>query len=296
MACYTAFGFIVDSDLVLPELNSAVGIPDVWIKKREIVNTDQWAEIKGIKTTVVDQNIKVEIADILILEIIEGKYIHYQPKTSFVEGKARMYILGLAFAAIIHQRGFLPLHASAVMKGGKAILICGNSGAGKSTTAAALLKRGFTLLSDDISLIKIDNDGVARVLPGFPQMKLWPESAELLGVEVEELNEFAPDVLKKGWRLDLNQNSNPIEIEGVCHLFKLDNKPLAYVIQGVDKFKVLIDNTFRLRYVNDTNNHQAYFETTSKLASTVKMIAIHRPEKVKSLSKVVSLLLSYFKL
>jgi serine kinase of HPr protein (carbohydrate metabolism regulator) len=46
------------------------------------------------------------------------------------------------------------IHASTVAKNGRAVLLTGLSGAGKSDLALRLIDRGFTLVSDDQTLVK----------------------------------------------------------------------------------------------------------------------------------------------
>jgi hypothetical protein len=58
-------------------------------------------------------------------------------------------------AVIIHQllTGRTVLHGSAVSINGHGVVVIGTSGAGKSTTATALIRRGAALLSDDVVVI-----------------------------------------------------------------------------------------------------------------------------------------------
>lgn len=57
------------------------------------------------------------------------------------------------------------VHASTVALEGRAVLITGQSGSGKSDLALRLLDRGFVLVSDDQSVLKRDGD---RLLASAP--------------------------------------------------------------------------------------------------------------------------------
>jgi serine kinase of HPr protein (carbohydrate metabolism regulator) len=57
------------------------------------------------------------------------------------------------------------LHASTVAADGRAVLISGPSGAGKSDLALRLLDRGFTLVSDDRTLVRRDGDRLVASAP-----------------------------------------------------------------------------------------------------------------------------------
>lgn len=50
------------------------------------------------------------------------------------------------------------LHATTVAMGGRAVLISGPSGSGKSDLALRLLDRGFKLVSDDQTLVRRDGE------------------------------------------------------------------------------------------------------------------------------------------
>ena len=57
------------------------------------------------------------------------------------------------------------VHASAVAIEGRAVLISGPSGSGKSDLALRLLDRGFTLVSDDQTLVKRDGERLIASAP-----------------------------------------------------------------------------------------------------------------------------------
>lgn len=76
------------------------------------------------------------------------------------------------------RRGRYPLHASAVVAGGRAVVLLGLPGAGKSTLSAALQARGLAVLSDN--LITVGAEGVWSV----PEpVKLDARSHRLIGID-----------------------------------------------------------------------------------------------------------------
>src|SRR5579871_296631 len=57
---------------------------------------------------------------------------------------------GTIQAVLWHQRGVLPLHASVVAVGGRAVALCGPTASGKSALAAMLAARGCAVIADDL--------------------------------------------------------------------------------------------------------------------------------------------------
>jgi HprK-related kinase A len=69
---------------------------------------------------------------------------------------------GLNWCVSNHAHEFLILHAATIEKGGRAAILPGPPGAGKSTLTAFLIYNGWRLLSDELTLLSLD-DG--RVTP-----------------------------------------------------------------------------------------------------------------------------------
>ena len=57
------------------------------------------------------------------------------------------------------------VHASTVALDGRAVVIMGPSGSGKSDLALRLLDRGFTLVSDDQTVVKKNGDRLVASAP-----------------------------------------------------------------------------------------------------------------------------------
>ena len=74
------------------------------------------------------------------------------------------------------------IHASTVAKEGRAVLITGPSGSGKSDLALRLLDRGFTLVSDDRTILRKDVDRLLAFSPPNITGKL-----EIRGIGIVEM-------------------------------------------------------------------------------------------------------------
>jgi hypothetical protein len=84
----------------------------------------------------------------------------------FLEGTA------LTLLSLLH---LTPTHSACVQLHGRGVLLCGDSGAGKSSLAFACARNGWTFLSDDGSFLV--RRGMERVVTGNPHQMRFRESA-----------------------------------------------------------------------------------------------------------------------
>jgi serine kinase of HPr protein (carbohydrate metabolism regulator) len=75
------------------------------------------------------------------------------------------------------------MHASCVATEGKAVLICGPSGAGKSDLALRLIDRGFTLVSDDQTMVRKAGDRLIASAPPTISGKLEIRGIGIVNME-----------------------------------------------------------------------------------------------------------------
>lgn len=76
------------------------------------------------------------------------------------------------------------LHASTVAVGGRAVLISGPSGSGKSDLALRMLDRGFTLVSDDRTIVRKEADKLVASAPPTIQGKLEIRGIGIFDMEI----------------------------------------------------------------------------------------------------------------
>jgi hypothetical protein len=113
------------------------------------------------------------------------------PDTSTLEN-ASTYLVGPVLGLLLRLRGVVCLHAGAVTLGDRAVAFLGPEGAGKSTTAAALARRGHAVIADDVVGL-VEKDGCFSVLPAFSHLSLWPESVKILYGPGTTLPTLSPD-------------------------------------------------------------------------------------------------------
>ena len=77
------------------------------------------------------------------------------------------------------------IHATTVASGGRAVLITGPSGSGKSDLALRLLDRGFTLVSDDQTIVHRQGDQLIASAPERIAGKLEVRGLGIVDVETE---------------------------------------------------------------------------------------------------------------
>lgn len=182
---YSVFGWHIRSGLPIPDLlpwQSEGRDADVTIEVGPVppVTPDLTSFSPAVQ--IGPAGVRVSIPAVADYWVEAGKRIIVDPSLPLDAPDIRVFLLGTVLAVLCFQRGVLPLHASAVDIGGRVLLISGMSGAGKSTLAAALSARGYRLLSDDLCALEVREGQPLRVLPAFPRVKLWRDSAERLHV------------------------------------------------------------------------------------------------------------------
>lgn len=110
----------------------------------------------------------------------------------------------LPLYALFSMPDAVGLHGSAVVLEGRAYLFIGRSGAGKSTTAYEFVRRGATLLADDLVVADLAN-GIA--LGGAPTLRLWKAKGALPEAR-EERRLWQHDQSKRWFRIPSEQGAS----------------------------------------------------------------------------------------
>ena len=138
------------------------------------------------------------------------------PATSTPEDTAT-YLLGPILAFALRRRGTLSLHASAVVIDGRAVAVAAPPSGGKSTTAAAFADRGVPVITDDVLPIAWRGD-VPCAVPGYPRVRLWPETVGARYGAPEALPLLTPTWTKRYLDVSANFPRRPLPLGAVVVL------------------------------------------------------------------------------
>ncbi len=92
---------------------------------------------------------------------------------------------GLNWCVSSHANRYLIIHAAVVEKGGHAAILPAPPGSGKSTLCAALVNRGWRLLSDELALVRV-SDG--KIIP-------LPRPVSLKNQSIDIIQQYEPGAI-----------------------------------------------------------------------------------------------------
>ena len=195
MPSYLISGLHVSSELELP---GAIPEPfqatttDISIRCGPVPTALDGATASGPTWDMTGDTFLLRVPQLARFQITAGHDVAVEIEPGVTDRDAASFVLGAAFGILLYQRGALVVHGAAVAKDGRAVMICGGSGTGKSTLAAALCRGGCAFVADDICVVDLDASRHPMVLPDGRQLKLWKESinwldlAQLRGEAVRE--------------------------------------------------------------------------------------------------------------
>ena len=185
------------------------------------------------------------------------------------------FLITLVFGALLQQRDVVTLHASAVETGTGAVLFAGESGSGKSTLLAALVERGYAMLSDNLTGVVLAEGGRPTALSAAPGIRLW---ADALG--------WRPRAHGRVWKgLEKYRapaarfRSAPQAVRAIYLLAPWDRQDVAMepVPVGGGAFKALWMATYRRGLVRQMKVQPEYFRTVTAVARRVPVFRVMRP-------------------
>ena len=291
---YRIGGLLAASDLALDGAIPATAgdtAPDVTVRFAETPRTLEGATIEGPNWVATRDAFLLSVPGVARYLIVGGREISMELEPGAEMGDAQVYLLGTAFGIVQHQRGRMVLHASAVAVGDKAALFCGHSGAGKSTIAAALNRRGYACVSDDVCGIEFTASHPV-VLPDGRMLKLWADTVGHLEMGARQ----GPAIRRRLAKYYVEPESTAVErdlpIAAVYVLRVADDAHAPGIVRlgAADAALLLRRNAYRPLVVSKIGLEGAYLGWSSRLHKTPGVFSLTRPFDLAAMPEVIGAL------
>lgn len=251
-------------------------------------NIDEKLEIPNLIK--INENLKLnqfdfvlDLVDLGIFYVSEGKTISYfGAQHAEHELQLQMFFNASVLTALLYQRKILNLHASAFEYNDKAILICGDSEAGKSTTSLSFCIHGAKFINDDIAVVNF-KEGKAFLKPYSKNLKLWDDVLHTFGIGLK----LGKQIFEEDQKFLIEANKLKIELASkeleISHIFiiSIGNELCHELLSGVFKFEALRNQIFRNEFLEAMPETEiAFFEQIKDICKQYEVIEIQRPYEI----------------
>ena len=293
MYYYWAYGLTIRSEMEFPEL---LPLRESTFHNIELLcgvapehNQESLNDIK--KSIYISSDAyKLILPDVATYWAENGSCIIIQPALLADMSKVRLFCLSNVFAAILYQRGIIPIHAAGLKVNDRMVLICGHSGAGKSTLIGALKSRGFSLFSDDVCVPETNLSDQILMYSSYPMMKFWEETIKRLPSLGEPNIQLRPELNKFGYYFHEQFIQAALQPELVFFLEKSSQVDKVDIreIKGYELFQRLEANAYRGEYLGIVDLRLEHFNLFSSLANQLRGFIIIRPEGEDSIDYITA--------
>ena len=287
---YQVFGLQIESELILPELVINNLEPEVRVRFGKIDDFIDRRSLSGVCYRSDNQKFLLRVDGVAQYLVENGNLITIDRSEGGSDEEIRLFLLGSAFGALIHQRGILPLHGSAVVIANYALVFSGISGAGKSTLAAGFVKKGYKLLADDVCVVTLDADGRPIAHPGYPQMKLWADSLLNLGHNTLVIKNVYKSIKKISLPIQAEFYNTPLSLKGIYVISKKDDSVKMEDLPGLQKLKIIKENTYRQNFLKGDENNESQMKHLEAISKHCFVKSLVRPSKGFHISKLIEII------
>ena len=279
---YVAYGLGIQSELWLPELEQDPEAVEINIRLGRIKQTPLEADPAPYWSWADDEKVILHWDEVGTFLIRAGSEIIVQPDPAAPEARVRLFLLGAAFGVLLHQRGLIVLHSSAVALHDSAVAFIGGKGWGKSTMAGMLHASGHRFIADDVLAIELKPSGPV-VRSGFPQLKLWPDAVTSLGQVAETAPQLYPQFEKRNYRVRSGFSNASTSL---CHLYflGLGSKPTIELVPANQAVLELLPHWYCARFSVQVRQHFGSATRFLQCANLAQVAPIYRLKRPRSLS------------
>jgi hypothetical protein len=235
---------------------------------------------------------------------MDGSKVVSSKSAAIPDSDVDSFILGPILGCVLRLRGRVCLHASVLESDGKAFAMLGHKGAGKSTTAAALLAAGARLIADDVAVIHKNEAGQFTVYPGYAGIRLMPDALSKFGLNQGDYQQVVSSSDKRiiplaiaqvdnqsrqGWAFQ--SQAGQLAAIYILNKRRLDLKHTQITtISKPQACMELIPHSYARRAVSKVQQHQE-FAFMAQLSRHIPVKSVDRPDNLSCLPKIATDLL-----
>lgn len=195
-----------------------------------------------------------------------GARVTVEPAVDASPAEVERYLATSPRAALHLQRGEPVLHAAWLRNPSSngAVVIAGDSATGKSTLAAALWQRGWSVGADDVTPVTMSGEGAAFVRPTSSTLVLWPGMSEHFA---SATTPYGPDGTRRA--IDTGDGATaPTAVEAVWWLGHHNGPAVASTpLRGAGRFDAVTRMAFNSRLADALIDRGAFLRTAAGLVS-----------------------------
>jgi len=226
-----------------------------------------------------------------------GQSITIRPRRGVAPVEIEAFLMGPVAGVLLHQRGILPLHGSCVEADGCAIVLAGSVGSGKSTVAAALLRKGASLMSDDICPVEFRGDSApdaaVMAIPGSVGLRLWPDAKEVFEGAGVGWSPIRPGHAKQ---VSPVNGAKALKLRRLAAVVRLvsckDSEPAIRRLHGPNSVMPLKEIIYRIQLGRALGQGEALFRGAMRLAGLVSFFELRVPQGLARLEDTADLVLN----
>lgn len=290
---YKAFGLILKSDFEFSELEPLLECKfDIVIKRTEVNHP----ALEGLKRSKFDFGPDEQLMsweEVGAFLIRGTQEIDIEPWPGIDEGLIPYPLLGPVFAMLLHLRGLLVLHASAVEIGEYGVIFLGDKGAGKSTTAGSLVSAGHRLLSDDVVAIGFGSGGEVTLFPAFGQLKLWDDAAQSLSLDAEVVADVLHTAIPKRQHQFKSAFCQTPKMPHTFYILERGERANSAPIGMIEALKEIIRFSYVVRFGPAALSQESAANHLKQCAAVVERVFVKRltvPANLEMLSDAICII------
>jgi hypothetical protein len=282
---YHLSGYVFETNVCLPELTTATGDPDCSLIVTDTISSKIPVEALNLP---VYENEELNLfclnrTRLGFIAIWSRKHFEYVPLPGNNEAQLRVHLLGTISMLMATTLGYVSFHGACVIINQKAVMFCGKSGTGKSSLAAYFYLKGYTVLADDVTNVKMSPQGKAMAYPSVPRIKLSDLALKMIG-KTSTCLDIIPSLNPK-YSLPIKAATGGYPIASVVFPYFDDGESSLQSLSGFSKKTELDKHMYRKKMagiVADVKNKNTIL---FNILNNVNMYTFSRPQQEENMQE-----------